>query len=112
MKGAVCNLSCQAYFAATAARQQELILMYCRHSKQRLYVVIYQGCGKLILRHQCVKLILRPLSLRCDLTKQQAYFALPVCQAYFAATVHYTASLYCAVTSQAYFAASFRSLLR
>ena len=111
MKGAVCNLSCQAYFAALQRVSSKLILR-CRHSKQMLCVVIYQDCGKLILRHQCVKLILRPLSLRCDLTLQQAYFALPVCQAYFATTVHYTASLFCAVTSQAYFAASFRTLLR
>ena len=91
VKGAVCNLSCQAYLLDCSA-SAGTYLMYCRHSKQRLYVVIYQGCGKLLGRHQCVKLLGRPLSPRCYLTKQQAFRALPVCQAFRAATVHYTAS--------------------
>ena len=61
VKGAVCNLSCQAELAALQ-RFSKNLLMYCRHSKQMLYVVIYQDCGKLSWRP-------------------------PVCQAELAATV-------------------------
>jgi len=38
---------CVQLVCGTAARQQ-LASMRCRHGKQTLHVVIYQGCGKLV----------------------------------------------------------------
>jgi hypothetical protein len=86
---------------AALQRFSRNFLTYCRHSKQMLYVVIYQGCGKLTCATSVSSL------LAATVTSVWSYPAASLlCAAsmssLLATTVHYTASLLCAVTSQAY----------